>query len=83
VNIAVPAWVHNHLLLCFVLLWVGSNLVMAMPSPGPNSGAFYKWLFASLHAIFGSVPRLIATIWPGAAKFVTFGSSTQDSTPKP
>lgn len=82
-NIVIPPWVHNHLLAIFLGLWVASNLVMALPSPGPTSSAFYKWAFGSLHAIFGSVPRLVATLWPGAAKFFTFGNGNQEPPKQP
>lgn len=76
-EITLPAWVHQHLTLIVVLAWVASNFVVAMPAPTEKSGPLYKWMFGSLHGIFGAIPRVVATMWPGAAKWFTFGNGQE------
>ena len=80
-TIIIPPWVHDHLVLLIVVAWIVSNMIGAMPSPGPNSGAFYKWAFGSLHAIFGAVPRIISTMAPAWSKYFTFGNGGNGSKP--
>lgn len=72
-NIPIPAWVHNHLLSIVFCAWLLSNLAAALPSPngsGFTSGWFYKTLFTFMHLTFGSVPRILATIFPAVGKLV-------------
>jgi hypothetical protein len=56
-----------------LLIWLGINFVLAMPSPkdtGPTSSWWYHWLFTATHSIAGALPRLAATLFPQLAKFI-------------
>ena len=39
-------------------MWLFSNVVTALPSPNNNSNGFYKFFFALLHGLSGSLPRV-------------------------
>lgn len=65
-------FVQQHLALSLFALWLFSNVVGAMPSPngtGATATWWYKWLFGTLHAIGGAVPRMIIQFFPQYAKF--------------
>lgn len=55
-----------------VVMWIGSNIVTALPSPSNQSGGFYKFTFALVHGLAGSIPR----IFPATR---LFGDSTAGS----
>lgn len=57
-------------------VWILSNIAGAMPSPDDKSGKFYKFVFAFMHGIGGSIPRIGATLFPQYAKF--FGAGGVD-----
>lgn len=63
-------FVAQHWKLLLFLAWVASNFVSTMPSPSDKSGNFYRWLFGSLHGIFGNGARIGATLFPQYAKFL-------------
>ena len=51
----------------FLAVWIISSIVGAMPTPngGPVTGTWwYKWLFGTLHAAMGNIPRVLATMFP-------------------
>ena len=51
--------------------WLASNIAGAMPSPDATSGKGYKFIFTLMHGLVGSVPRLLATVYP-ASKIGTY-----------
>jgi hypothetical protein len=56
-----------------ILSWLGFNVLAAMPSPsqsGFTSTWIYKWAFGFCQIIKGSIPRVIATVFPQAAKVI-------------
>lgn len=53
--------------------WLIGNVAAALPSPDANSGKLYKFFFAFMHSVGGSIPRLGATLFPQYAKY--FGAS--------
>lgn len=59
--------------------WIGSNFVSALPSPTNTSGAFYKFAFAFITGLSGSLPR----VFPAARVFndPTHGSQTYFTKP--
>lgn len=63
-----------------LLIWVGINFVFGMPSPKPESPAWYKWLFASLHGIAGGIPRIIITLFPQYSKLIPGGTNGTQNT---
>jgi len=56
-----------------VAAWLIGNVAAALPSPTAQSGNFYKFVFAFLHGIGGSIPRIGATLFPQYAKY--FGAA--------
>lgn len=48
-----------------VAFWLFSNVATALPSPDNTSGVFYKFLFALLHGLSGSLAR----VFPSARVF--------------
>lgn len=62
-----------------IAYWIGSNFISALPSPSNTSGGFYKFFFALLHGLAGSIPRVL----PGARVFndPTQGSQTYFAKP--
>ena len=82
-NIQLPAWVHQHLVLIGFVAWLLSNLTAALPSPTQTSSVAEKIFFSFMHATFGAVPRVIATIFPQFSKFFTFGNGNQQQSPPP
>lgn len=74
----------------FVLLgsfWLFSNLVSTMPSPksgGWTDGLGYGWLFNALHALSGTIGRVMAQ-YPATAKFTgqQVDEAKKDDAPKP
>lgn len=55
-----------------IAFWLASNFVSSLPSPNNSSVGFYKWFFAFLHGLSGSLPR----VFPGAR---IFNDPTRDS----
>ncbi len=66
------AWIAAHRALAAVLaFWMASNFVGAMPTPNDKSGMVYRFFFAFLHGLVGSLPRVAATFLPPQyAKFL-------------
>lgn len=68
----------HHTILALIAMWLFSNVVTALPSPtndGPKpSSNFYKFAFAFMHGLSGSLPR----VFPAARVFndPTQGSKT-------
>lgn len=56
-----------------IAAWLIGNVAAALPSPDAVSGKLYKFFFAFMHSIGGSIPRLGATLFPQYAKY--FGAS--------
>jgi len=50
-------------IVAMALYWIFSAAVSAMPMP-TNGSMFYKWVFAFLHTLAGSVTRAIASKYP-------------------
>lgn len=50
-------------IVAMALYWIFSAAVSAMPMP-QNGSMFYKWAFAFLHTLAGSVARAVATKYP-------------------
>lgn len=72
---SVSAFVGAHTTVIAVgSMWLFSNIVTALPSPSNSSGGFYKFFFALLHGLSGSLPR----VFPQARVFndPTRGSQT-------
>jgi hypothetical protein len=68
--------------------WLIGNVAAALPSPDDKSGKLYKFAFAFMHGIGGSIPRIGATLFPQYARY--FGAaagpvpaSTPNSKPHP
>lgn len=61
-------------IVALVAMWLFSNIVTALPSPTNDSGGFYKFAFAFMHGLSGSLPR----VFPAARVFndPTQGSKT-------
>lgn len=86
---SVLAWAYHHWLFC-LLIWIAFNVVNCMPSPngkGVSGTLWYRWIFSSLHAIVGCVPRILATVFPSVWAMFTNVSPTAggvtSSTSKP
>lgn len=62
-----------------VSLWLFSNVVTAMPSPSNESSTFYKFFFALMHGLSGSLPR----VFPMARVFNDPTRSSQTYFAKP
>jgi hypothetical protein len=45
-----------------IAMWLGSNVVSAMPSPSQSSNGFYKFIFSLAHGLAGSLPRLLPNL---------------------
>lgn len=56
-----------------IAAWLIGNVAAALPSPDAASGKFYKFFFAFMHSVGGSIPRIGATLFPQYAKY--FGAS--------
>jgi hypothetical protein len=71
-NLNIPEIFREHWL--FLLLsWLAFNVISAMPSPAPTGASSswgYKWAFAIAQTIKGSVPRIVATLFPAAANYL-------------
>jgi hypothetical protein len=78
-QIVVPEILSEHWR--FLLLsWVGFNIVSTMPSPkqtGFTSTWCYLWAFGIAQAFKGSIPRIIATMFPSLVKSVPFMGTEQ------
>ena len=78
-QIVMPEMLSEHWL--FLLLsWVGFNILATMPSPqqrGFTSTWFYLWAFAFGQIVKGSIPRIIATMFPSLIKSVPFTGTDQ------
>lgn len=61
-----------------IAAWLIGNIAAALPSPDAKSGKLYKFAFAFMHGIGGSIPRIGATLFPQYAKY--FGAAV---TPAP
>ena len=61
--------------------WLVGNIAAALPSPDNTSGKLYKFAFAFMHGIGGSIPRIGATLFPQYAKY--FGAAAVDTKPQP
>lgn len=42
--------------------WLGSNIVTSLPSPTNQSNGFYKFIFALLHGLAGSIARVFPSL---------------------
>lgn len=56
-----------------IAAWLIGNVAAALPSPDAASGKLYKFFFAFMHSVGGSIPRIGATLFPQYAKY--FGAS--------
>jgi len=56
-----------------IAAWLIGNIAAALPSPDATSGKLYKFFFAFMHSVGGSIPRIGATLFPQYAKY--FGAS--------
>jgi hypothetical protein len=66
-------WALLHWRFCLGLaatLWIFNAAVTSLPSPNANCGAFYRWVFGTLHVILGVVTRVLATLFPFAWAFL-------------
>ena len=72
---------QHHLYTTLFIAWMLSNAASAMPTPGPSTGAFYRWLFGFMHATFGAIPRMMATMYPTAWSKLTGAAGSQDGPP--
>jgi hypothetical protein len=59
--------------------WLIGNIAAALPSPDNTSGKLYKFAFAFMHGIGGSIPRIGATLFPQYAKY--FGAAATNTPP--
>ena len=81
----VQGLIHYHpAFIAIIAFWFFSNAVATMPTPDSKSGKGYIWLFGLLHAMAGSLPRLVATLAPGSiyAKFLTGNGGSTNAPPK-
>lgn len=56
-----------------IAAWLIGNIAAALPSPDAASGKLYKFFFAFMHSVGGSIPRIGTTLFPHYAKY--FGAS--------
>lgn len=56
-----------------IAAWLIGNIAAALPSPDAASGKLYKFFFAFMHSVGGSIPRIGTTLFPQYAKY--FGAS--------
>ncbi|MFZ0335393.1 MAG: hypothetical protein WAN10_12795 [Candidatus Acidiferrales bacterium] len=61
--------------------WLIGNIAAALPSPDSSSGKLYKFAFAFMHGVGGSIPRIGATLFPQYAKY--FGAAAVDTKSQP
>lgn len=61
--------------------WLIGNIAAALPSPDDKSSKFYKFVFAFMHSVGGSIPRIGATLFPQYAKY--FGAAAVTPAAKP
>jgi hypothetical protein len=61
--------------------WLIGNVAAALPSPDDKSGKLYKFAFAFMHGIGGSIPRIGATLFPQYAKY--FGAAVTPAAAPP
>lgn len=47
-----------------IAAWLVGNIAAALPSPDEKSGKPYKFIFAFMHSVGGSIPRIGATLFP-------------------
>lgn len=59
--------------------YVLSNAISAMPTPGPGSKGWYRWIFDFSHLLAGNVARIVATRYGAAAA----GSQAAGQSPRP
>lgn len=73
------AWAHQTAV-ALIAMWLFSNVVTALPSPANTSGNFYKFFFALVHGLSGSLPR----VFPQARVFndPTRGTQSYFTTPQ-
>ena len=64
-QIAFISFVRNHPAISgAIAAWLIGNIAAALPSPNAASGQLYKFFFAFMHSVGGSIPRLGATLFP-------------------
>ena len=79
-HVALPLLVRNHPAASGAIgAWLIGNVAAALPSPDEKSGKFYKFAFAFMHGIGGSIPRIGATLFPQYARY--FGAAASDAKP--
>jgi hypothetical protein len=73
-QITFTTFVRHHPAVCgAIVAWLIGNVAAALPSPDSASGKLYKFVFAFMHGIGGSIPRIGATLFPQYAKY--FGAA--------
>ncbi len=81
-QISFTAFVRTHPAISGAIgAWLVGNIAAALPSPDNTSGKLYKFAFAFMHGIGGSIPRIGATLFPQYAKY--FGAAAVDTKPQP
>jgi hypothetical protein len=81
-QIGFATFVRNHpAALGAIGAWLIGNIAAALPSPDASSGKLYKFVFAFMHGIGGSIPRIGATLFPQYAKY--FGAAAVDAKSQP
>ena len=77
-HVALPLLVRNHPAASGAIgAWLIGNVAAALPSPDDKSGKLYKFVFAFMHGIGGSIPRIGATLFPQYARY--FGAAAPDA----
>lgn len=66
-----------------IAAWLVGNVAAALPSPDAASGKFYKFFFAFMHSVGGSIPRIGATLFPQYAKYFGASAIAPDANPRP
>lgn len=64
-------------------MWLLANAISAMPTPKPNGGAFYDWLFKFVQPIGAAIPRLLAIYSPQTLTALTGQTVKQTDPPNP
>lgn len=53
-------WKYHPALVGVIGTAVANAAITSLPSPDEKSGKFYRWFFATAHALILAIPRLVA-----------------------
>lgn len=60
-------WVNSHGIAMLIGYYIFAAVSGGMPTPGPNAGVAYRWVFSSLSLLNASVARFVATQLPNTS----------------